>query len=157
MGRLKLVFTLVGVVLVTMAFQNCGADLPAAAKDSSSRLSGGGSPAPDIVETTVALTPREWQPNQNTTVGDISLNFQGDGNLVLRKAGAPLWSSDTGGRDCSVNCLAAFQGDGNLVIYQNNTAIWSLGAGSSTDVLVISIYSPHLSIRRDDGSIRWQP
>ena len=55
--------------------------------------------------------------------GDYSLDVQGDGNLVLYKSGAALWSSGTAGTSASE---AVMQGDGNFVLYNSSgTAEWS--------------------------------
>lgn len=47
--------------------------------------------------------------------GTFTFVYQGDGNLVLYRAGRPLWSSGTAGRPAHVTSM---QGDGNLVVYE---------------------------------------
>jgi hypothetical protein len=58
----------------------------------------------------------ELRPNQSRQAfgGSFTFVYQGDGNLVLYRAGRALWSSGTAGRSAY---LAAMQGDGNLVVY----------------------------------------
>ncbi len=70
-------------------------------------------------------------PNESLAVGGsitsqnglITLTLQGDGNLVLYKAGGQaLWASHTWGRSVS---QAVMQGDGNFVLYGPTGALWS--------------------------------
>jgi hypothetical protein len=58
-----------------------------------------------------------------TQEGHYQLQYQGDGNLVLRKRdGSYLWDTETNGRPVG-RCI--MQGDGNLVIYgPNGDYIW---------------------------------
>jgi len=58
--------------------------------------------------------------------GHVTLNLQGDGNLVIREGNSAKWSSDThasGNRDL----VFFFQEDGNAVLSANGRAIWSTG------------------------------
>lgn len=66
-----------------------------------------------------------------------SFQFQGDCNLVLLIGRwKPLWSSNTGGRNCnSANSCLAIQGDGNFVLYWpngcgNQPVLWQSGTGN---------------------------
>ena len=55
--------------------------------------------------------------------GSYSLEFQGDGNLVLYRGTTALWASKT---DRHPNSTLVFQWDGNIVIYDGG-AIWDSG------------------------------
>jgi hypothetical protein len=75
--------------------------------------------------------------------GRYQLQYQGDGNLVLRKSdGKYLWDTETNGRPVG-RCI--MQGDGNLVIYgPNGDYIWDTETnGHSDSVLVL----------QDDGNL----
>jgi len=63
-----------------------------------------------------------------------TLNFQGDGNLVIYDGnGKALWSTRTNGRGEN----AVFQGDGNFVIYDiANRPVWNSGTVGTGRVLV---------------------
>jgi hypothetical protein len=62
--------------------------------------------------------------------GTYSLDMQGDGNLVLYKAGTALWSSGTAN---SAANRALMQGDGNFVLYNSSsTALWSSKTGGNS-------------------------
>ena len=50
------------------------------------------------------------------------LIMQGDGNLVLYKGSAALWSTQTDG---NTGAYAMMQGDGNLVVYAGGVAKWN--------------------------------
>ena len=82
--------------------------------------------------------------------GRFKLVMQGDGNLVIYKQGAAIWTSNTNGVDCTPYKLA-MQSDGNLVIYGKNRPIWASdtnGQGSHPFSLVMQndgnlvIYDP---------------
>jgi hypothetical protein len=78
-----------------------------------------------------------------TQEGRYQLQYQGDGNLVLRKSnGGYLWDSSTHGRPVG-KCI--MQGDGNLVIYgPNGDYIWDTETnGNPGSSLVI----------QDDGNL----
>lgn len=68
--------------------------------------------------------------------GNYSLEFQGDGNLVVYGQGHALWSSKTNGKSSK---SVVMQGDGNLVIYgASGPPLWSTGTfhnGASTLVM----------------------
>ncbi|MFT6028421.1 MAG: hypothetical protein ACI8O8_000145, partial [Oleiphilaceae bacterium] len=77
-------------------------------------------------ETTLKLDD-SLQTNQYlaSSNGAYRLNFQRDGNLVLRDqaTGAALWSSKTNGQNTT---RLTMQGDGNLVLYSSSgSAAWS--------------------------------
>jgi hypothetical protein len=63
----------------------------------------------------------ELRPNERRQAfgGTFTFVYQGDGNLVLYRAGRALWSSGTAGQPAY---LAAMQGDGNLVVYARPAA-----------------------------------
>ncbi|HEY6807124.1 MAG TPA: hypothetical protein VI306_26340 [Pyrinomonadaceae bacterium] len=56
--------------------------------------------------------------------GDVTLNFQTDGNVVLSNnlTARVLWHTATGGRTDATRFL--MQSDGNLVLYANNVPLW---------------------------------
>ncbi|MBA4394195.1 MAG: hypothetical protein C0407_11640 [Desulfobacca sp.] len=59
-----------------------------------------------------------WAPS-----GEFHLSCQNDGNLVLYRQGAPVWSSGTYGREVR-ECV--MQTDGNLVLYgQGHQPVWA--------------------------------
>lgn len=75
--------------------------------------------------------------------GRYSLVMQGDGNLVLYRAGVALWNTQTVGRG---GAALVMQNDGNLVMYQNGTgkAVWNTGtAGHAGATLAV----------QDDGNV----
>lgn len=56
--------------------------------------------------------------------GSLRLLYQQDGNLVLYRAGVPVWATGTQGRPGFV----AMQGDGNLVVYNSDgKPVWASG------------------------------
>ena len=75
---------------------------------------GDGGPGPDTLASGESL-----QPNQSRTSPDqgSTLIYQGDGNLVLYRAPAEPWSSNTQGTSPG---FTAMQGDGNLVVYDGS-------------------------------------
>ena len=87
--------------------------------------------------------------------GNLSLAMQTDGNLVMYRAGTPLWNSGTAGRSCAAGCQAAFQGDGNLVLYQNGSAYWASNTSNAGARLNLSSKPPYLSVRAADGRTLW--
>ncbi|MER7504463.1 hypothetical protein AB0L05_21900 [Nonomuraea pusilla] len=58
--------------------------------------------------------------------GEYALRQQEDGNLVLYKGRAALWSSDTAGNP---GARLEVQNDGNVVIYSASRALWSTKTG----------------------------
>jgi hypothetical protein len=76
--------------------------------------------------------------------GFYQLIMQGDGNLVLYRAGrtAALWSSGTQGK---AGARAAMQGDGNLVIYlPSGRPVWSSGTQGHAGAFLVL---------QDDGNV----
>jgi hypothetical protein len=85
-------------------------------------------------------------PNDLSQNANVKIIFQSNGNLVVYNSlGAVLWASDTWGRDCSKNCLAAFQHDGNLVLYQNGVPYWASHTINPNYKLRIFDHAPYLS------------
>ena len=56
-------------------------------------------------------------------MGNWTLKWQYDGNLVLYQAGVAKWASNTQNKGTDLY----FQGDGNLVIYQSGNPVWNSG------------------------------
>ncbi len=73
------------------------------------------------------------------------LIMQGDGNLVLYKAGTALWSSETSG---DAGAYAVMQGDGNLVVYQEGVAEWN----SNTE----GFPGAYLQVQDDSNAVIYQ-
>jgi hypothetical protein len=101
-----------------------------------------------------------FQLAQNTyvAVGSSTLLMQTDGNLVLYSSdGTPLWSTGTGGQDCTAGqCVAIFQSDGNFVVYNGSTVLWTSGTAGYPDAeLLLDGQSPQLEITNTDSSILW--
>lgn len=70
-----------------------------------------------------------WSQN-----GQFRLIMQGDGNLVLYKAGTPLWATRTRGS----GYRAVMQGDGNFVVYASDgKPKWSSGTFNPGSRLVV--------------------
>ena len=87
---------------------------------------------------------------------DALVAFQTDGNLIVyTTAGATVWASNTGGRDCSTGCVAAFQTDGNLVLYKNGSPYWASSTVGSGATLSAQATSPGLFIRNSAGVVIW--
>lgn len=68
-------------------------------------------------------SPQFWHRGDFVLVNRAyALTFQTDGNLVMYNGVDPVWSTNTGGRGCSLRG----QTDGNLVIYGcHNEALWN--------------------------------
>ncbi|KAF3774760.1 Mannose-specific lectin 3 [Nymphaea thermarum] len=80
---------------------------------------------------------------QYLTFSNNVLTMQSDCNLVLKRSGISIWSSDTSGG--GKNCTLKLQSDGNLLIYsQNNTAVWSTGSKAP---------GPYVLILQRDGNL----
>jgi hypothetical protein len=90
---------------------------------------------------------------QSSTIGDLTLSMQSDGNLVVYREGVGKWASGTNNwpSNCTT-CYASFQPDGNLALYSANsngesTAYWSTGTnGHPGAQLHLSDSAPYLSI-----------
>jgi hypothetical protein len=80
------------------------------------------------------------------------LVMQGDGNLVLYKGAAALWSSKTKGSDARV----VMQGDGNLVVYHGGAAKWSSRTGGHHGARLIVQNDGNLVIYDGPAAI-WDP
>jgi hypothetical protein len=96
--------------------------------------------------------------NKTFNFGPLSFVMQGDGNLVLYKNGAPMWSSNTQGQNCtSGRCVTVFQGDGNLVVYNGQTPLWnSRTQGHAWAQLTFSAQFPYVQIVAS-GQTLWRP
>jgi len=84
--------------------------------------------------------------------GQLSLAMQGDGNLVLYRAGGPaLWAS------CTQNGAthgAFMQGDGNLVIYATTGALWSSRTSGQSNARLF-FENGGLAIRAANDTVVW--
>jgi hypothetical protein len=95
-------------------------------------------------------------PNDKVTQSYLVLKMRTDGELVLADLfGGFLWSSNTGGRNCASNCIAAFQTDGNLVLYQNGVAYWASHTYVPSGSLTMSMDYPYLQIRTPQNFKMW--
>src|SRR5262249_2827309 len=117
-------------------------------------------PAPGMYYTNPSNggTVLSLKADQSVTVRDDTLIMHTDGNLVLYRAGAPLWATSwlysnglpagsfNPGGNCS-ECRAIFQTDGNLVLYDaGNRPYWASMTSDSNATLSITENAPYLSI-----------
>jgi hypothetical protein len=86
--------------------------------------------------------------------GTYTLVYQGDGNLVLYRAGGvPLWASDTSGTPAGV-CI--MQGDGNLVVYRPGPQpVWDSGTWGQPGNRLVVQDDGNVVIYRPDGTPAW--
>lgn len=114
-----------------------------------------GAPAPTT--TYLLLNPLTLGANQSQANPYVKLIFQSDGNLVIyNSSGSPLWATNTWGRACSSNCVAAFQNDGNLVLYQNGAPYWASNTIGTGFKLKVSPTAPVISILDSNGNAVWK-
>lgn len=94
---------------------------------------------------------------QGIVVGNIYLNYQTDGNVVIyNEHVTPVWSANAPGQDCSAGCQMVFQADGNLVLYKNGTAYWSINtAGNPGARLVFTNSAPYLAVYSATNTPLW--
>jgi hypothetical protein len=120
----------------------------------------------DANQSILWFAPQKFGPGNLTLPQGVSVNFgpyilvmQNDGNLVLYQAqyGWAVWSSGTGGQDCSSDqCFAVFQTDGNFVVYNGVTPLWNSATyGNPGAQLVLSSQSPQIEVVVGGGSILW--
>ena len=84
--------------------------------------------------------------------GRFQLVQQGDGNLVLYRAGAALWHAGTHGNP---GATAVMQEDGNLVVYASNgAALWSSGTHGHAGA-VLSVQDDGNLVIYDRGVAIW--
>ncbi len=94
-------------------------------------------------------------PGQSIISADRRFTFvyQGDGNLVLYRGGAPLWASGTNGKGVGV-CI--MQTDGNLVIYlRGGHPIWASGTNGSPGSRLVAQSDGNVVIYRPDNHPIW--
>jgi hypothetical protein len=84
--------------------------------------------------------------------GQFILIMQGDGNLVLYRAGTARWATDTTGQTVS---QAIMQGDGNFVIYGPAGAIWDSGTVGNPGAWLILQDDGNLVIYGPAGNALW--
>ena len=92
-----------------------------------------------------------------STNGDVFLDMQTDGNLVLyTSSNSPIWSTGTNGT--GNNNRLVMQTDGNLVVYtSSNQAVWqshTYGSGSSNHIAVQT--DGNAVIYTSSGQAVWQ-
>jgi Beta-galactosidase len=94
----------------------------------------------------------------------VSLCMQADANLILRRNGRLLWSSETSHLErgfCSLNqdpasaCTATFQGDGNFVVSRGKQPLWDSKTPGRGKHLAILDHPPYLEILGADGEVVW--
>jgi hypothetical protein len=93
----------------------------------------------------------ELRPNESRSAfnGALTLVYQGDGNLVLYRGRAALWSSRTNGQPAH---LAAMQGDGNLVVYARpGGPVFASGTNGNPGARLFVESTGRLVIRAVDG------
>jgi hypothetical protein len=95
----------------------------------------------------------------------VALCLQDDANLVLRKDGQPVWSSNTalqGAGGCSMTgdpdstCSALFQGDGNFVVKRGSKALWSSNTGQRGKHFLLTGRTPYVAISDANDQIIWK-
>ncbi len=87
--------------------------------------------------------------------GRFSLNYQGDGHLVLYQNGVgPLWSSGTAGTSPG---RAVMQADGNFVIYDGgDSPIWHTGTPGNPGAYLRVQNDGNVVLYSGGGSLLWQ-
>jgi hypothetical protein len=87
--------------------------------------------------------------------GRFSLDYQGDGNLVLYQEGVgPIWASGTGGTSAG---QAYMQADGNFVIYDGGgTPIWHTGTSGNSGAFLRVQNDGNVVIHSAGGGLLWQ-
>jgi hypothetical protein len=94
------------------------------------------------------LNPDEW-----ISSGQHTFVYQGDGNLVLYRAGRALWASGTAGRPAGV-CI--MQDDGNLVIYApGGQPLWASNTSGNPGSRLVVQGDGNVVIYRPDNSPVW--
>jgi hypothetical protein len=79
--------------------------------------------------------------------------YQGDGNLVLYRAGTWLWDSETNGKQAGV-CI--MQGDGNLVIYSPGVRyVWDTSTHDHPASRLVVQNDGNVVIYAPDGTALW--
>ncbi len=96
-------------------------------------------------------------PGQHLTSvnGWLSLQLQGDGNLVLYRTQpmTPLWATHTDGQPIA---QAVLQGDGNLVLYRTDgQPAWDSGTHGQPVATLVLQDDGNLVLYRADGSAAW--
>lgn len=88
--------------------------------------------------------------------------MQLDGNFVVYKNGNAaaanaVWSSNTGGHDCSSNnCWLNWQTDGNLVVYvKGGKAAWASNTAGKGNRLYLSNQQPYITIYGSNNNVVW--
>jgi len=112
-------------------------------------------PPPPPAGCGVANGGTSFAPGQGVTSCDGRFTFvhQGDGNVVLYKQGAPLWSTGTHGTSTST---LAMQGDGNLVLYRTNgSARWSTGTHGNNGARLAVQDDGNVVVYRSNGTAIW--
>jgi hypothetical protein len=91
----------------------------------------------------------------------LALTLQPDGDLVLARAGIPVWASGTSGRAVT---SAVMQEDGDLVLHGPAGAVWSSGTGDTPGARLVlqedgtaAILGKRKAVRWTTGTPVWPP
>ena len=95
-------------------------------------------PAPSELLIDEALRSSLQTNSLQSTLGDVRLTVQSDGNVVVFIHGVLVWYSGTI-RDISEGpFVLIYQGDGNFVVYdRNHKAIWDTGTTGTPNKLAV--------------------
>ncbi len=112
------------------------------------------SPSSSVAPQVSQLRAQSIVANQWLQQGSIQLKLQTDGNLVMTKDSAVLWTSHTSGRDCSSGCVASLGEDGNITLTQNGKLYFQTATGGHTNVSYnLQASAPHLVVSSDQGTV----
>lgn len=94
----------------------------------------------------------ELHPGDTMVVGDETLVFQSDRNVVLYKRSHPIWYTHTSNRG---GTRLTMQADGNLVLYRVNTPLWDSKTFRKGYSKLILQTDGNLVIYRANGKASW--
>lgn len=87
-------------------------------------------------------------------LGQSSLDFQGDGNLIVNHDYQPVWNTGTGNTQAK---QLVMQSDGNLVLYNaSNQPLWFTGTGGHPGAQLSLQLDGNLVLYSSSGTALWQ-
>ena len=102
-----------------------------------------------VLQSGQQLRPGEWMLAAG---GQLRLAMQTDGNLVVYRGPAALWSSRTWGKP---GAYAIMQGDGNLVVYLGRTPLWHSHTWANPGAVVAMQPDGYLVVYSKIGTPLW--